>query len=164
MHRQTLQCNHHLWARRQFVHKYTIFSLDEKEKYIYVLFCVHVRRDKLQKSSRLSPQRVIISPPLKLSLAVRCQEAQCELLLNKYQRFNSKPNVCQRLAKMLKLLTCGAVKPKVTPEKKHVAILFGIYISYLKQFKSLGATKRKEKKKKQNKKKKPKNKQYFSLF
>lgn len=46
---------------------------------------------------------------------VCCQEAQYELLLNKYQRFNSEPNVCQRLARMW---GSGCVEQKVTPEKK----------------------------------------------
>lgn len=65
---------------------------------------------------------------------VCCQEAQYELLLNKYQRFNSEPNVCQRLARMWGLWMCRAVKLKVTPEKKKVAILFGNYISYSTRF------------------------------
>lgn len=66
----------------------------------YACICVHVKPDKLEKSSWISPTDNYF-PPLKLSFMVCCQEAQYELLLNKYQRFNSEPNVCQRLARML---------------------------------------------------------------
>lgn len=78
-------------------------------------------------------------PSLELAFVVCCQEAQCELLLNKYQRFNFKPNVCQRLASILASQCVEQLNSKLH-QKKHVAILFGNYISYSEPFKSLGAT------------------------
>lgn len=71
---------------------------------------------------------------------VCCQEAQYELLLNKYQRFNSEPNVCQRLARMW---GSGCVEQKVTPEKKK-KLQYSLEITFHIQhdFKSLGATRK----------------------
>lgn len=73
---------------------------------------------------------------------VCCQEAQYELLLNKYQRFNSEPNVCQRLARMLGSGCVEQLNWKLHQKKKMLQYSLEITFHIQHDFKSLGATRK----------------------
>lgn len=73
---------------------------------------------------------------------VCCQEAQYELLLNKYQRFNSEPNVCQRLARMWGSGCVEQLNWKLHQKKKKLQYSLEITFHIQHDFKSLGATRK----------------------